>query len=70
MYAEGSNVCSGFTAHPEDSQMALIVEFIELAFVDSSDTELSLDGGDQGRSLEQRAGQSLERSRELCFTTG
>jgi len=46
MYAEGSDVCSSFAAHPEDSQMALIIEFIELAFVDGSDTKLPLDGGD------------------------
>lgn len=43
---ESSDICSGLAAHPEDTQMAVIIKFNNSAFVDGSDTKLALDGGD------------------------
>lgn len=42
--AKSSNICTGFTAHPEDTQVPVVVKFNNSAFVDSTDTKLSLDG--------------------------
>lgn len=53
MNTQSSNVRPCFARDPEDGQMALIVKFNELAFVNCSDTKLSLDSRDQRRSLEQ-----------------
>jgi hypothetical protein len=50
--------------------MSFVVEFVELGFVDGSDTELSLDGRDQRRSLEERSGEGLEGARQLGFAAG
>ena len=38
--------------------------------MDGSDTELALDGGDQGRPLEQGTGQGLEGAGELGLAAG
>jgi hypothetical protein len=69
MDTECSDVRSSFAAHPENSQMSVIVKLVELAFMDGSDTELSFDGGDQWRSLEQSTRQRLKSSSELRFTS-
>jgi hypothetical protein len=68
--AESTNICTSFTANPEDAEMSVIVKFIELALVNRSDTKLTLDGGDQRRALEQSTSKSLEGSLELSLTTG
>ena len=49
--------------------MSLVIELVKLAFVDRSDTELSLDGRDERRTLEESTSQGLESSRELCLAT-
>lgn len=67
---ESSNVGTGFTANPENTEMSVIVEFVQFAFVDGSDTELTLDGGNKRRTLEEGSGQGLEGASELSFTTG
>lgn len=68
--AEGSNVGAGLAADPEDTEVTVIVELNELAFMDGSDTELALDGGDQGRTLEERTGEGFERASELGLAAG
>lgn len=68
--AEGSDIGTGLAADPEDTQVSVIVELDELALVDGSDTELTLDGRDQGGTLEQRTGESLESAGELSLATG
>jgi hypothetical protein len=68
--AESSNVGTGFTANPENTKMSVIVKFVQFAFMDGSDTELTLDGGNERRALEEGAGQGLEGASELSFTTG
>lgn len=67
---EGSDIGTGLTADPEDTQMAIIVELVKLALVDSSDTELSLDSGNEGRALEQSTSQGLQSSSELGLAAG
>ena len=44
MDAERSNVRARFARHPEDTQMPVIVEFDELAFMNRTNAKLSLDG--------------------------
>lgn len=50
--------------------MALVVELVERAGVDSADTELALDSGNEWRALEECASQSLQSSRKLRLSTG
>jgi hypothetical protein len=69
MHAKGTDVGSSLTAHPEDTQLPLIVELVQLALVDGSDTELSLDGGDERWSLEEGTGEGLEGARKLCLAS-
>lgn len=68
--AEGTDVGTSLAADPEDTEVAVVVKLDELALVDGSDTELALDGGDQGRALEQGTGESLERAGELGLAAG
>tara|TARA_R110002003_G_scaffold239_1_gene17188 strand:+ start:27146 stop:27544 length:399 start_codon:yes stop_codon:yes gene_type:complete len=70
MYAERTDVGSSLAAHPEYTQLPLIVEFVELALVDGSDTELSLDGRNKRRALEEGTSEGLERARKLRFAAG
>lgn len=67
---EGSDIGTSLAAHPENTQVSVIVKLDELALVDGSDTELSLDGGDQRRALEESTGQGLEGAGELGLATG
>ena len=53
--------------HPKHGQIPLIVKLNQLALVDGPHTQLTLDGRDQGRSLEESAGKGLERPREGLF---
>lgn len=66
---ERSNVCTRLTRHPEDTKVSIVVELEHLALVDASNSKLSLDGGNQGRSLEQGTGQGLQSTLELNLTT-
>ena len=70
VHAQRPDVCAGLARHPEDAQVALIVELDQLALVDRPDTQLALDGRDQGRALEQRARQRLEGLGEGGLATG
>jgi hypothetical protein len=67
---ECSDVGTSLTADPEDTEVTVVVELDELALVDGSDTELTLDGRDQRRTLEERTGEGLESAGELSLTTG
>lgn len=69
VHTQGSNVGTGLAAHPEDTQVAVIVKLNQLALVDSSDTELTLDGRNQRRALEQGASKGLEGTSELSLAT-
>jgi hypothetical protein len=68
--AKGTDVSTSLTADPEDTQVAVVVELVHLALVDSTDTELTLDGRDKRRTLEQSTGEGLKSAAELCLTTG
>lgn len=70
VYTEGSDVGTSLTADPEDTEVAVIVELDELGLVDGSDTELSLDGRNQGRALEEGTSEELEDAGKLCLATG
>lgn len=63
---ECSDVSAGLTADPEDTEVAVVVELNKLGLVDGSDTELTLNGRDQGGSLEQGTGKELEDASKLC----
>lgn len=67
MYTKGSDVRASLAADPKDTEVAVIVEFDELRLVDGSDTKLTLDGRNQGRSLEEGAGEELEDASKLCL---
>lgn len=64
MHAKSPDVGSGLARDPEDGEVAVVVELDELALVDGSDTELTLDGRDEGRALEEGSGEGLEATGE------
>lgn len=66
---ESTDVGTSLAADPEDTKMAVVVKLIQLALVDGTDTELTLDRRDQRRTLEQRTSQGLQSAAELRLTT-
>lgn len=66
MDAKSSHVSAGFTAHPDDTHLLLSIVLDDLGLVDSSDSELSLDGGNKRGLLEHRTGELLESLIELA----
>src|SRR5436190_12330685 len=67
MLTKCTNVCSGLAAHPKHGQFPVGIEFDQFAVVDGPDTELSLDGRDEWRTLENGGGQCLQSSSKLRF---
>lgn len=66
---ECTDISTSLTAYPEDTEMALVVELVVLALVDSTDTELTLDGRNQRRTLEERTSEGLQSANELGLST-
>lgn len=56
---ESTHVGTSFTRGPEDGEMAVVVEFEQLAFVDSTNTQLTLDSRDKRRTLEKSTSQGF-----------
>ena len=67
---ECTDVGTSLARNPEDTELSLVVELVKIALVDGSDTELSLDGRDKRRALEESTSQGLEGAGKLCLTTG
>lgn len=67
MDTQSTHIGTSFTADPEDSQMSIVIKLEKLALVDGSDTELTLDGRNQRRTLEQGTSESLHGLSELLF---
>jgi hypothetical protein len=67
---ESTDVGTSLTADPEDTKVTLVVELVELALVDGTDTELTLDGRDERGTLEERTSQGLQSAAELSLATG
>jgi len=70
MDAESTDVGSGFAANPEDTELPLVVKLVELALVDGTDAELTLNGRDERGTLEESTGEGLESARKLRLATG
>jgi len=68
--AERTDIGAGFAGHPEDAQVAVVVELDQLALVNCADTQLALDGRDEGRALEKSTRESLESLGEGGLATG
>lgn len=66
VHTECSDVSTGLAADPEDTEVTVVVELDELRLVDGPDTELTLDGRNQGGSLEQGTSEELEDASKLC----
>ena len=64
---ERADVGSGLAAHPEDGQVALVVELDHLGLVDGADAEVPLDGSDQRGPLEEGTGQGLHSLVQLLL---
>mmetsp|Transcript_10076 Transcript_10076/g.28250 ORF Transcript_10076/g.28250 Transcript_10076/m.28250 type:complete len:213 (-) Transcript_10076:533-1171(-) len=64
--AHGSDVRSGLARDPKDTQVALLIVLDELGFVNGADAKLTLHGRDEGRTLEEGAGQSFDGPVELA----
>lgn len=64
MDTQSPDVCSSFARYPEDGQVSVVVEFNEFARVDGSNSELTLDGGDERGSLEECSSEGFESSCE------
>lgn len=60
MYAQSTYVSSSLAAHPENTHLFLFVKLNKLALVDGSNSEITLDGSNDWRSLEQSSTQSLQ----------
>lgn len=65
VHAQSTNVGSGLAAHPEHAKLPLIVVLVQLALVDGSDTELTLNGRNEWGSLEQSSRQCFQSARKL-----
>lgn len=59
VHTERPDIRSSFTRDPKDGEVPVVVEFDEFAFVDCADTELPLDGGDEGGALEKGTGEGF-----------
>jgi hypothetical protein len=70
MHAEGTDVGTGLTADPEDTEVTVIVKLDELALVNGTDTQLALDGRDERRALEQGTRELLQSLGELGLAAG
>jgi hypothetical protein len=70
MYTERPNICTCFTADPEDGQMSGVVELEQSAFMDGPDAQLPLDSGDQWWPLEQSSCKRLEHLRDGSLSAG
>ena len=68
--AKSTDVGTSLAADPEDTKLPLVVELVELALVDGTDTELTLDGGDERGTLEESTSEGLESARELGLAAG
>jgi hypothetical protein len=60
VHTQGTDVGTGLAANPENTQMTIVIELDELALVDRTDTQLTLDSGNQRRTLEQSTGEGLQ----------
>jgi len=67
---ESTDISTSLTADPENTEVTVIVKLVEVALVDGTDTQLTLDGGDQGRTLEESTGEGLQSTTELSLATG
>ena len=65
-----SNVSSSLARDPENTEVSFLVVLEHLGFVNRSDTELTLDGGDERGSLEEGSGEGFETPSESLFTIG
>jgi len=70
VHAERPDVGAGLARHPEDAEVAVVVELNQLALVDRADTELALDGRNEGRALEKGAREGLEGLGERSLAAG
>lgn len=64
---QSPNISTSLTRHPKYTKVSFIVVFNQLGLVDCSNTKLTLDGGDEGRSLEKGASEGLQSSRQSLF---
>lgn len=67
---EGTDVGTSLAANPEDTEVAVVVELDKLGLVDGTDTQLTLDGRNQRRALEEGASELLEYTGKLCLAAG
>lgn len=65
VHAKRTDVGSCLTANPKYTKLPFIVKLAQLALVDGSDTELALDGRNEGRTLEESSRESLEGASKL-----
>jgi len=65
MDAESTDVGTGLTGDPDNSEVSLLIVLDELQVIDSPDTELLLDSGDQWWPLEAGTGELLKSSLDL-----
>ena len=56
MNTKRSDIGTRFAGHPEDTKVAVVIEFEKFRVVNSSYAELSFDSRYEGRSLEKRTG--------------
>jgi len=68
--AQSTDIGTRLAADPENTKLPLIVKLVELALVDSTNTQLALDGGDKRGTLEERTSKGLEGARELSLAAG
>jgi len=67
MNTQSTHVSTSLTAGPENSQVTLVVKFEKLRLVNGSHTKLSLNSGNQRRSLEKSTGEVLKSTAQLLL---
>lgn len=70
MYAQSTDVGSSLAADPEHTELPLVIKLVQLALVDGSNTELTLDGGNERGTLEESSGERLKGTRKLGLASG
>jgi hypothetical protein len=70
VHAKGTDVGASLAGNPEDTEVAVVVELDQLALVDRADTQLALDGRNEGRALEEGTGEGLEGLGESRLAAG
>lgn len=59
VHTKGTHISTSFTRSPENGKMTIIIEFKQLGFMNSTNTQLTLDSRNKRRTLEKSTSKSF-----------